>query len=124
MHAYSLEANDLAQIIFALYIGVAITAATRQNGHLASNALARRYSEHSRRTLRRITALVVLVAWSSFMVWAAWPAALDSFRHFERFSETFNPGYFVIRSVIVLMAIAILCQGLIDAFRRHPGRDE
>jgi TRAP-type mannitol/chloroaromatic compound transport system permease small subunit len=123
VHAYSVEANDFAQIIFALYIGVAITAATRQNSHIASDALARRYSERSRRTLRRVAALVVLVPWSAFMVWAAWPPALDSIRHLERFSETFNPGYFIIRSVIVLLAIAILIQGLIDAFRRNPGKD-
>ena len=123
VHAYSAEANDLAQIIFAVYIGVAITAATRQNSHLASDALTRRYSERSRRTLRRVAALLVLVPWSAFMVWAAWPPALDSIRHLERFSETFNPGYFIIRSVIVLLAIAILAQGLIDAFGRHNGKD-
>jgi hypothetical protein len=35
---YSREANDLAQTLFALYVAVAITNATRRHSHLAADA--------------------------------------------------------------------------------------
>ena len=50
-HAYSREANDLAQILFALYVGVAITAATRARTHLAADGAAVRLPEWMRRAL-------------------------------------------------------------------------
>jgi TRAP-type mannitol/chloroaromatic compound transport system permease large subunit len=42
-HAYSIEVNDLAQWLFALYVGLAVTDATRTGAHLAADVLARRY---------------------------------------------------------------------------------
>jgi len=41
VQAYSREANDLAQVLFALYVSIALTQATRQRTHLATDALAR-----------------------------------------------------------------------------------
>src|SRR5438046_9168141 len=42
LHAYSREANDLAQILFAVYVSLAITAATGAHTHLAAGLGARR----------------------------------------------------------------------------------
>lgn len=44
LQAYSREANDLAQLLFALHVSLAITYASRQRTHLAADALAHRYS--------------------------------------------------------------------------------
>ena len=44
VRAYSREANDLGQIIFALFVAVSVTAATRAGTHLAADTLAQRYS--------------------------------------------------------------------------------
>ena len=41
--AYSREANDLGQWLFALYVAAAVTAATRAGTHLAVDTLAKRY---------------------------------------------------------------------------------
>jgi TRAP-type C4-dicarboxylate transport system permease small subunit len=121
VQAYSRETNDIAQILFALYVGLAITAATRENGHIAADALARRFRERTRLSLKRIASLVILMPWSIFMLWAAWPEVWRSIRDFEGFPETYNPGYFVLKTAVVLLALAVLIQSLIDAFRRPPG---
>ena len=52
--AYSREANDLGQWLFALYIAASVTAATRARTHLATDAVARRYGPRTRRWLARI----------------------------------------------------------------------
>jgi len=41
---YSREANDLGQVVFALFVAVSVTAATRAGTHLAADLLARQYS--------------------------------------------------------------------------------
>ncbi len=120
---YSREANDLAQCLFALYVSVAITYATRRHAHLATDVVAQRYSEGTRETLARVGAVFVLVPWSLFILYAAWPMAAQSVRQLESFPETFNPGYFVLKIALLLAAFLVLIQALFDVFR-HGGQRE
>ena len=121
VQAYSREANDLAQVLFALYVSVAITAATRARSHLAADAFARRYDDAVRHKLARLSALFVLIPWSMFVVSAAWPGVMQSVRQLEGFPETFNPGYFVVKLALLLLVLLTLFQGVVDVFR---ARDE
>ena len=120
LQVYSREANDLAQVLFALYVSVAITAATRRHAHLAADAFARRFQPALRSRLARLSALLVLIPWSSFVIWAAWPSVAQSVRQLEGFPETFNPGYFLIRIALLLLVILVLLQGITDALRAPP----
>ncbi len=121
VQSYSREANDLAQCLFALYVSVAITSTSRRNAHLATDLVAQRYSERTRRVLARVGALFVLVPWSLFILYSAWPMTVQSVRQLEAFPETFNPGYFVLKIALLLAALLVLIQALLDAFRdRSP----
>jgi TRAP-type C4-dicarboxylate transport system permease small subunit len=117
LHAYSREANDLAQILFAVYVSVAITAATRAHTHLAAGVGARRSGGRMQRVLARFAALLVLVPWSSFVLYAAWTSVIQSVRQLEGFPETYNPGYFLIRIALVALALLVLVQAIADALR-------
>jgi len=114
VQSYSREANDLAQCLFAIYVSVAVTGATRRHAHLATDVVAQRYSDSARRRLARAGALFVLVPWSLFILYAAWPATVQSVGQLEAFPETFNPGYFVLRIAVVLSALLVLAQALLD----------
>jgi TRAP-type mannitol/chloroaromatic compound transport system permease small subunit len=118
LQAYSREANDLAQLLFALYVSLAITFASRQRTHLAADALAHHYSPVTRARLARAGALFILVPWSTFTLYASWPIVAQSVRDLEQFPETFNPGYFVIKLALIAMALLVLLQALLDVFRR------
>ena len=119
--AYSREANDLAQCLFAIYASVAVTCATRQHAHLATDIVAQRYPERVRRLLAQAAGLFVLAPWSLFILYAAWPATMQSVRQLEAFPETFNPGYFVLRIAVVLTALLVLIQALLDVVvKRSP----
>ena len=121
VQAYSREANDLAQCLFAIYASVTVTCATRQHAHLATDVVAQRYSESTRRLLARAAGLFILVPWSLFILYAAWPATMQSIRQLEAFPETFNPGYFILRIAVVLTALLVLVQALLDVFvKRSP----
>ena len=110
---FSTEANDAAQIVFALYVSVAVTYATRCQSHVAADTFASRYSRHARRRIERIAALVVLVPWATFMLAVAWRPSLQSLLQLESFPETFNPGYFLIRVALVLLALLVLAQAIL-----------
>ena len=122
IQAYSREANDLAQCLFALYVSIAITGATRQHAHLATDVVAERYSPTTRSTLARVGALCVLVPWSLFILYAAWPMVAQSVMQLEGFPETYNPGYFVLKLALMLAALLVLVQALLDIFRPGPTR--
>jgi TRAP-type mannitol/chloroaromatic compound transport system permease small subunit len=123
VHGYSREANDLGQIAFALFVAVSFTAATRTGTHLAADALAQRYSLRLRRRIRQCGALFGLVPWALFILWSSRTAVWSSLSLLERFPDTANPGYFLIRVALWLMAGLILAQAAIDIARPLRGDD-
>jgi TRAP-type C4-dicarboxylate transport system permease small subunit len=111
VQAHSTQANDLAQILFALYMAVAVTAASREGMHLSAGHAP---DEHSKAPSRwRAWALLACTApWALFLLWASAPSVWQSVRQFERFGESFNPGYFIVQLALWLMAFLILAQAL------------
>lgn len=119
VQAGSREANDLAQILFALYVAIAVTYATRRRAHLAADALAHRYAKKTRLWLERIAALAVTLPWSLFVLHATWPSVMESLGQRESFPETYNPGYFLVRAAVALLALLVAMQSLADALRKE-----
>ena len=119
---FSREANDLGQIFFALFVAVAITAATRARAHLATDVIARRYSEATRTRLRRGMALLVFMPWAIFILIAGWPPLRISLSVLESFPDTTNPGYFLVKASALLIALLVLAQALADVLRQGGGR--
>ena len=118
---YSREANDLGQILFALYVALAVTAATRAGSHICIDALARRYAPATRRRLRRIGNALILMPWAAFIACSARPMVLASVGQLERFQDTLNPGYFVIKIAVWVLAGAVLIAGLVDVLGGDDG---
>ena len=117
VHAGSREANDLAQILFALYVSVALTAATRDRGHLAADLLARRYSARVRELLWRIACVVIAIPASLFVLWSGAQTTWFSLVQLEHFPETMNPGYFLVRLAAFILAALVLVQAVLDVVR-------
>jgi TRAP-type mannitol/chloroaromatic compound transport system permease small subunit len=114
---YSREANDLGQWLFALYVAMAFTAATRAHTHLAADALARHYPARVRAWLWRLGMLLGLMPWALFVAIAGAKLVIPSLLAREAFADTYNPGYFIIKLALWLLAGLILIQCLIDALR-------
>ena len=125
LQAYSRQANDAAQIVFALYAAVAITAASVSKSHLA-------LAKHAQPAIKlianwRVWALVLCVApWALFLLWTAVPQMVASVAGLESFSEGLTPGYFVLRIALVLLALLVLVEAVCSAFsslRQHQDRN-
>lgn len=121
VQAYSRQANDAAQVLFALYVAVAVTAASRNHAHLAS--LQPHPSGAPRPRWHAWALLACVMPWALFMLWAGWPLVAASVASFERFGETLTPGYFVIKLAMALMLLLVLAEGLLELLPhgRAPG---
>jgi TRAP-type mannitol/chloroaromatic compound transport system permease small subunit len=114
VHAYSTQANDLAQWLFALYVSLAMTYATREGSHLAADSVAYHYSAAMRRWIGKTAALLCVVPWSLFVLIAGAPIVWRSITQFEAFPETYSSGYFIIKASAWLLALLALFQGLLE----------
>ena len=113
----SREANDLGQWIFALYVSLAMTFATRERAHLAVDAIAHGYPAAARTAIGRWGTLLCVVPWTLFMIWTVYPTVERSVMALEKFPDTFNPGYFLIKVAALLLAVLALLQTLLDTLR-------
>jgi TRAP-type C4-dicarboxylate transport system permease small subunit len=123
VHAYSREANDLGQWLFALYVAASVMAATRAGTHLATDAVARRYRPATRRLLAHAGNLLALAPWALCILVTATPAILRSLGQLERFPETGNPGYFVVKLALWMLALGVLATIFVDLIKPHA-KDE
>jgi len=114
---YSRGANDLGQWIFALYVAISVTAATRERTHLAADALAQRYSERRRIQLARLGAVLGLAPWSLFVLFSSKSIVMSSIAGLETFPDTYNPGYFIIKAAVWVLALLMLAQAVVEVFR-------
>lgn len=117
VRAWSREANDLGQWIFALYVSLAVTYATRERTHLAVDAIAHGYAAATRDRIARWGTFLCVAPWAAFMLWAVGPTVQRSVLVLEKFPETFNPGYFLIKVAALLLALLALLQAVLDLVR-------
>ena len=113
VRSFSREANDLGQI-----------AATRAGTHLAVDLVARHYSARTRRMLARAGSALGLLPWALFVLIAGKSAVISSVRDLEAFQDSGNPGYFMIKIALWVMAAAVIGQCLIDMFRPLEADDK
>jgi len=119
--AYSREANDLGQWLFAVYVAMAVTAATRAHTHLATDVVARGYSARTRAIIVRATALISALPWALFVLIAGRSIVMSSLLARETFPDTTNPGYFLVKLALWVLAGLMLAQALVDLLK--PGRE-
>ena len=109
LQSHAREANDGAQILFALYAAVAITAATRSGSHLAL-ASHKNIPIKGARSWRDWGLALCVVPWALFLLWTSVPQMLASVARWESFSEGLTPGYFMLHIALVLLPILVLLE--------------
>ena len=120
--ANSRDANNIAQIVFALYAAVAITAASRSKAHLAFVGYRTLVQCKVTVLWRPWVRLVCVGPWAAFMLWTALPQMVESIRVMEKFGEGYTPGYFLMRVALVVLAVLVLVNAGGDVYfetRRH-----
>jgi TRAP-type mannitol/chloroaromatic compound transport system permease small subunit len=119
VQAYSAQANDLAQVLFAAVMAAAVAAATRRDVHLRTHHRAHGgRGDRWRETLRA----AVIVGWAALVLVASAAGTWRSLLSLERFAETDDFGYFLIRAALWLLVLLVALQTTLQAARRVRGR--
>ncbi len=109
---WSRGANDIAQIVFAVYMAVAVTAASISHSHMAAHLHHAKPS--ARRALLRYSALLACVGpWTVFMLWAAMPQIRSAVLGLEKFSDTLTPGYFVVKLSLAVLLLLVGAEAVV-----------
>jgi hypothetical protein len=117
IQAYSRQANDVGQILFALYTSVAITEASLTKHHLAI-ASHHNNADKVNAPWRSWALLLCVGPWALFLIWTAVPQMLVSVAQLESFSEGNTPGYFILRIALVLLGVLVLVEAVHSIFAR------
>ena len=121
LQAWSREANDFGQCLFALFVAASVTAATRADRHIAADSIARGYGAGTRRALTVVGILFGLLPWALFVAWTGWSTVARSVGQLERFQDTGNQGYFIVKVSLLLLLALMILQALVALCRRRNG---
>jgi TRAP-type mannitol/chloroaromatic compound transport system permease small subunit len=123
--AWSRQANDIAQWLFALYVALAVREATRRRVHMAAGLLPTGPVPRWRRLVGRCGEALLVLPWAIFVLVAGAAPTWRSLVGFEAFPDTANPLYFVIRCSAWLLALGVALQALLDlCLPEAPPADE
>jgi TRAP-type mannitol/chloroaromatic compound transport system permease small subunit len=119
--AFSRQANDIAQWLFALYLAFALREATRRGAHLAAGLPAASAAPRWRRLVDRWGEAVLVLPWAIFVLVVGAAPTWRSVVSLEAFPDSFNPLYFVIRLSAWLLALGVALEALLAL--TAPGAD-
>jgi TRAP-type C4-dicarboxylate transport system permease small subunit len=100
--AGSLLANDAAQCLFALYVSTAVAHAARRGEHIVAHPLARGGPRW-----RQATGALVPLPWCAWLLATSVRPVWASVASLESFPESFNPGYFLVKVGLIVLAATL-----------------
>lgn len=115
--AWSRQANDVAQWIFALYVAFAVRAATRAKAHMATSIDVVGPQPAWRKVVDRFGEAVLVLPWAIFVLVSGAAPTWRSVIGLEAFSDTFDPLYFVIRLSAWLLALVVSLEAILVLLR-------
>jgi TRAP-type mannitol/chloroaromatic compound transport system permease small subunit len=120
-------ANDFGQIAHAAFFMFGLAYALRWDRHVRMDVFYRRMSPRRKAAVNLAGTVFFLLPWCILMVWFGWSYAASSAAVLETFPDTWSPGYFMFKVLLVLciallalQALALLARSAIGLFR-DPG---
>jgi len=99
----------LHALVFML--GAAYT--LKHGGHVRVDVLYQRFSERGRAWVNLLGTLILLFPLMSFILWISWEYVVESWKVMEGSREAGGlPGVFILKTLLLLMPLAMLLQGL------------
>jgi hypothetical protein len=118
VQAGSRTANDAAQVIFAVYMAIAVTVASASGMHLAAHHAPDEHHAEPR-GWRTWAVFGCTAPWALYVLWTSAGSVWQSIAQLERFGETLTPGYFLIRIALWLMAALVLVHSVASVMRKR-----
>ena len=105
-----LLANDFGQIAHAAVFSIGIAYALRWDGHVRLDVFYQRMSTRGRAWVDLLGTLAIVMPWAGIVLWFSWQTTLRSVAVLEQFPETWSPGYWLFKVLLIVFAILVLLQ--------------
>ena len=107
-----LLANDIGQIVHAAVFMFGLSYALRWDRHVRMDVFYRRMSPRRQAMVNFVGTLFLLLPWCALMAGFGWSYAWRATRVMETFPDTWSPGYFVFKLLLVLCFALLGIQAL------------
>jgi TRAP-type mannitol/chloroaromatic compound transport system permease small subunit len=105
-------ANDFGQIAHAAVFMVGAAYALRWDGHVRLDIFYQRMSERTRAVVDLVGTVGFIVPWTAIVLWYSWSTMLRSVAVYEKFPDTWSPGYWLFKVLLIVFAVLLLLQAL------------
>ncbi|MEO8740064.1 MAG: TRAP transporter small permease subunit [Casimicrobiaceae bacterium] len=103
-------ANDFGQIAHAAVFAIGVVYALRWDGHVRLDVFNQRLSARARALIDLAGTLCIVIPWGAIVVWFSWGTTVRSVAGFEKFPDTWSPGYWVFKVILVAFGLLLLLQ--------------
>ena len=103
-------ANDFGQIAHATVFAIGVAYALRWDGHVRLDVFHHRMSARAKAAVDLAGTLAFIVPWAAMVLWFSWATTVRSVAVFEKFSDTWSPGYWLFKILLLVFAALLLLQ--------------
>lgn len=111
------EVNDIGQVIHATVFMVGAAYAMRWDAHVRVDIFYQRMSARRRALVDLVGTVALVLPWLAIVTWDSIPVVLNAWRVREGFADTFTPGYFILKTQLVVFAALVGLQALANIIR-------
>ena len=115
--SYSTMSNDLGQLIHAVVFMVGTAYALRWDQHARVDIFYRQMTRRRRAWINLIGNLLFALPWLAVIGFYSLPIVGNSWAHLEVFVDSWAPGYFLLKSMLIAMPVLMGLQALANAGR-------
>jgi TRAP-type mannitol/chloroaromatic compound transport system permease small subunit len=107
-----LLANDFGQIAHATVFMLGVAYAMRWDGHVRLDVFYHRMSRRARVLVDLAGTICFVVPWVSIVLLYSWATTVRSVAVFEKFPDTWNPGYWLFKVLLLAFGVLVSLQAL------------
>jgi TRAP-type mannitol/chloroaromatic compound transport system permease small subunit len=105
-------ANDFGQIAHATVFMVGVAYAMRWDGHVRLDVFYHRMSRRARVLVDLVGTIFFVAPWIGIVLWFSWATTVRSVAVFEKFSDTWSPGYWLFKVLLLVFGVLVSLQAL------------
>jgi len=105
-------ANDFGQIAHAAVFSIGIAYALRWDGHVRLDVFYQRMPQRGRALVDLAGTLAFVVPWTIIVLWFSGATTLRSVKVLEKFPETWSPGYWLFKVLLIVFTVLLLLQAI------------
>jgi TRAP-type mannitol/chloroaromatic compound transport system permease small subunit len=105
-------ANDMGQLCHAAVFMIGVAYAWRWDRQVRVDLFYHRMAPRTRALVNLVGTAALLLPWLILVAWNSGPTVIQSVKLLERFPETGSPGFFVMKSVLLVFVATLGAQAI------------